>query len=95
MDTARVGHSMFWSFVQHWGARLITFAVFFVLARLLEPTDFGVIALAGVLLAFAEVLIEAGFADALVVLANLVLLTNIKECSKVIILCFGDTCLLK
>lgn len=65
-ESAQVSHSIFWSFVQHWGARLITFLVFFVLARLLEPADFGVIALAGVLLALAEVLIEAGFADALV-----------------------------
>ncbi len=55
-----------WSGVQKWGARLLGSVVFFVLVRLLDPEDFGLIALASVFVAFAEVVVSQGFTQAII-----------------------------
>ena len=55
-----------WSGVQKWGARVLGSVVFFLLVRLLDPEDFGLIALAGVFIAFAEVILSQGFTQAIV-----------------------------
>jgi PST family polysaccharide transporter len=55
-----------WSLVQHWGARAISFLVFFVLARLLSPSDFGLVALSSIVIGFTEIFIDQGFSDAVV-----------------------------
>lgn len=55
-----------WSAVEMAGTRLLTFAVFLVLARLLTPEAFGVVALASVFVAVAQVFLEQGLGDALV-----------------------------
>lgn len=60
-----------WGFVQSTGSRLSTFVVFLVLARLLSPEDFGVIAIATVFLALLQILVEGGFAQALIQRADL------------------------
>ncbi|MES3630983.1 MAG: lipopolysaccharide biosynthesis protein [Longimonas sp.] len=55
-----------WSAVQNWGSRLITFVVFAVLAQLLDPEAFGVLALAGTYIALLRVLVDQGFAAAII-----------------------------
>jgi PST family polysaccharide transporter len=55
-----------WSAIQNWGTQVISFLVFFVLARLLEPKAFGLVALAGVFFSFMELFLGQGFANALV-----------------------------
>jgi PST family polysaccharide transporter len=55
-----------WSAIQSWLGQVISFLVFFVLARLLEPEAFGLIALAAVFLAFMEIFINQGFAEAII-----------------------------
>ncbi len=55
-----------WSGVQKWGARVLGSVVFFLLVRLLNPEDFGLIALAGVFIAFADVIVNQGFTQAIV-----------------------------
>ena len=55
-----------WSAVQNWGSRLVSFIVFAVLAQLLAPDAFGVIALAGTYIAFLRVLVDQGFAAAII-----------------------------
>ena len=57
---------MFWSFLDRWGGKLFALAVFLVLARLLDPADFGLIALATVFISFAQVFVNQGFAEAVV-----------------------------
>ena len=57
---------VFWSAVQSWGQQAISFLVFAILARLLTPETFGLIALAGVFLAFVEVFLDQGFSTAIV-----------------------------
>ncbi len=55
-----------WSFTQTLASRLLTALVFLVLARLLDPDDFGLVALASVVTALLTVLVEQGFVQALV-----------------------------
>jgi O-antigen/teichoic acid export membrane protein len=55
-----------WTTAQTFGTRLITGCVFVVLARLLSPTSFGLVALAVVFVSLLEVFVEQGFAQAII-----------------------------
>ncbi len=55
-----------WSAIESWGRQVISFAIFFILARLLGPETFGLVALSGVFLAFLQVFIDQGFSQAIV-----------------------------
>lgn len=59
-------HAAFWGLAQKWGYHAVRLLVFVVLARLLDPASFGVVALAGVFVLLGEMLVDQGFADALV-----------------------------
>lgn len=62
----RVFNSLIWAAVRIWGNRLGGLIVFFILARLLTPEDFGVYASLWALLLFLEVFAELGLGDALI-----------------------------
>lgn len=66
---ARVGTR--WTALQFGASRLATFLVFLVLARLLTPEDFGIVALATVFVTLLQLLVEGGFSQALIQRANL------------------------
>jgi PST family polysaccharide transporter len=55
-----------WSAIQKIGNQGVSFVVFFCLARLLAPEAFGLIALASVFLAFVQIFLNQGFAEAIV-----------------------------
>ena len=55
-----------WSAAQAWGARAISFLVYLVLARIVLPEDFGLIAFATIFIAFAQIFLDQGFGDAIV-----------------------------
>ncbi len=55
-----------WSLVQRWAARFWGLLVFFILARLLGPEAFGLVAYAGVFIAIADIFLGNGFVKALV-----------------------------
>jgi O-antigen/teichoic acid export membrane protein len=55
-----------WSVLEHWAARVVSVSVFVVLARLLDPSDFGLVALSTVFIHFLSVIQEQGFGHALV-----------------------------
>ncbi|MDZ8024384.1 MAG: MOP flippase family protein [Nostoc sp. DedQUE11] len=55
-----------WSAIQNWGRQAIAFIVFFVLARLLGPEAFGLVAAASVFLSFIQIFLDQGFSSALV-----------------------------
>jgi len=57
---------LFWSAAQSWGGQLVTLVVFALLARLLEPAAFGLIAMANVFVAFTKVFLDQGFAMAII-----------------------------
>ncbi len=55
-----------WTATQNWGGQAISFVVFSVLARLLGPEAFGLVALASVFIAFLQVFLDQGFTQALI-----------------------------
>jgi len=56
---------VFWTVLQAVASRLLSFLVFIVLARLLVPADFGLVAMAGVFIAMLELLVQQGFSVAI------------------------------
>lgn len=59
-------HGVFWTAIQKYSGLFIQLFVTAILARLLEPTDFGVIAIASVLISFLNMFTEMGFASAII-----------------------------
>ncbi|MCP5202799.1 MAG: lipopolysaccharide biosynthesis protein [Pseudomonadales bacterium] len=62
----KTASSIFWTSFRDVFQRLMTFVVFLILARLLEPEDFGLVALASAFIVFVELFIRVGFAEAIV-----------------------------
>lgn len=62
----RVARGLTWTVVDTWGRQVLNLAVFVVLARFLAPDDFGVVALAAVFVALAQVVVDQGLGDALI-----------------------------
>lgn len=62
----RVTRGLGWTFLDQWGRQFLNLLVFIVIARLIQPEDVGVVALATVFVAFAQVFIDSGMGDALV-----------------------------
>ena len=57
---------MFWSFIDASGARLVQFIIGIILARLLLPEQFGLIAMLTIFMAIAQTLLDSGFGSALI-----------------------------
>ncbi len=55
-----------WSFIDSAAKYIFTFFVSIILARLLEPKEFGIAGLAGIFLAISRVFIDGGMGDALI-----------------------------
>ncbi|WP_026733922.1 MOP flippase family protein [Fischerella sp. PCC 9605] len=55
-----------WSAIESWGRQVVSFGVFFVLARLLGPETFGLVALASIFLAFVQIFLDQGLSTAIV-----------------------------
>lgn len=64
-------HGVTWSAIENVGKQLISFFVFLILARLLNPESFGLIAMAGVAIAFLGLMVNYGFGPAIVQRAEL------------------------
>ena len=62
----KVFSGLFWKFGERIGAQLVSFVVRIVLARLLSPSDFGVIVLITVFIDIANVFVSSGFGSALI-----------------------------
>ena len=62
---------LIWSIIQNSGTQIFSLIIFLVLARLLTPETFGLIALANVFLAFMRIFLDQGFAKALIQRENL------------------------
>ncbi|MDJ0900841.1 MAG: oligosaccharide flippase family protein [Xenococcus sp. MO_188.B8] len=50
-----------WSVIQNWGSQAGSLIIFLVLARLLSPADFGLVALANTFLTFINILLILNF----------------------------------
>lgn len=55
-----------WTALQNFGSQIISFVVFSLLARLLGPEVFGLVALAGIFLAFVQIFTDQGLSAAIV-----------------------------
>lgn len=67
----RTFHSVLWTAARIGLGNVLSFVVFWVLARVLNPTTFGVFVLASVILELAKIISAAGLGDALVQVASL------------------------
>ncbi len=58
--------SLIWRFLERMGAQLVSFGISIVLARLLDPTVYGTIALVTVFISIMQVFVDSGFGTALI-----------------------------
>jgi O-antigen/teichoic acid export membrane protein len=63
---ARAAKGVFWTATSNWGNELTRLLVFVILARVLDPKDFGLVALALIFIGMTQVVADQGMADALV-----------------------------
>lgn len=61
---------MVWSTIQTFGNQIIGFTVSLILARLLMPAEFGLIAMIGIFMAISSILINSGLSGSLIRTAN-------------------------
>jgi len=59
-------HGVAWSFVERFSVQAIQFILGIILARLLSPNDYGLIAMLVVFISISQVFIDGGFSSALV-----------------------------
>ncbi len=57
---------VFWSAIQNWGSQAGSLIVFLILARLLTPEAFGLVALANIFINFVQIFLDQGFDQALI-----------------------------
>jgi O-antigen/teichoic acid export membrane protein len=62
----RAARGLTWTMVHTWGGQALSLVVFVILARLLAPPDFGLVALAAVFVALAQLVVDQGLGDALI-----------------------------
>jgi PST family polysaccharide transporter len=62
----KVARGLTWTMLHTWGGQGLSLVVFLVLARLLTPDQFGLVALAAVFVALAQLIVDQGFGDAII-----------------------------
>jgi PST family polysaccharide transporter len=65
-STKKVAQGVAWASAASWGCQLLSFAIYAGLARLLSPEAFGLVAIAGVYIAFIQVLVAQGLGMAII-----------------------------
>jgi len=68
--TQEVAHSLKWVTISKFAAQIIRWTVTFLVIRILSPDDYGLMAMAGVVLSFFEVFASAGLGTALIQAAS-------------------------
>ena len=66
MKQGNVLNNVFWKFAERIGAQFVTVIVSIILARLLSPADYGVIAIVTIFITIANVFVSDGFGNALI-----------------------------
>ena len=66
MASGKVVSNFLWRFMERIGARLVSFVVSIILARLLLPSDYGTVALVYVFIAIFDIFVNAGLGSALI-----------------------------
>ena len=55
-----------WGFFEKFSTQLVTFIVGIILARLLSPSDYGLVAMVTVFVTISGVIVDSGFSSALI-----------------------------
>ena len=66
MSINKLSGNVLWSIVEGFSAQIIQFLVGLVIARLVSPSDFGLIAMLTVFIAIAQVFVDSGLSKALI-----------------------------
>lgn len=66
LNKYKIIYGLFWNFAERIGAQAITFILSIILARLLSPDDYGIIAILLVFITIADVFVNTGFGNALI-----------------------------
>lgn len=66
MSSKKIVSNLIWRFAERVGAQLVSFIVSIVIARLLTPSDYGVVALITVFIAILQVFVDSGLGNALI-----------------------------
>lgn len=66
MEKGRVISSLFWKFSERIGAQCVNLIVSIILARILAPSEYGIIALTTVFITISNVFVESGMPSALI-----------------------------
>lgn len=66
MTNTRILSNLIWRFAERAGAQIVSFIVSIVIARLLSPSDYGVVALITVFIAILQVFVDSGLGNALI-----------------------------
>lgn len=64
--TIKTAHAVIWHAIQHWSERIGALLIFLLLAKLLKPADFGLVAMVSVFLALLGVVVEQGISVTLI-----------------------------
>lgn len=65
-DNKSITASLFWKFSERILAQMISFIVSIILARILLPSDYGIVSLVMVFIVFADVFVTSGFSTSLI-----------------------------
>lgn len=57
---------LFWSSVERFSVQGVSFVVMLVIARILDPADYGLVGMLSIFMAIAQCLIDSGFSNALI-----------------------------
>ena len=66
MKESNVFSNLSWKFAERISAQFVTLIVSIILARLLSPQDYGIIAIVTIFITFANVFVSDGFGSALI-----------------------------
>ncbi len=62
----KVVQGVAWASAANWGCQILSFGIYAGLARLLSPAVFGLVAIAGIYIAFTQLLVQQGFGMAII-----------------------------
>jgi len=66
MDETKFHRALKWSYVMNWGQQIISAALSFILAAILGPSDFGLLAIAMVYILFIHMFLDQGLVAAII-----------------------------
>ena len=64
--TSKTVKSVFWSAIERFSVQIVQFAITIILARLVSPSEYGLIAMLAIFIAIAQSFVDSGFTSALV-----------------------------